>query len=200
MSQRSSYGVIAWLFIGIIILVGYLFIQDYLGEKTVNPEYIIGLATLILAFATFNLAENEIREGNKDRRRLRIKEQLEGLYSPAMACIPYFLIIKEHFSIAEGCEDKCHLGQESYIYQLMQKIKDKYEFLAEQSLKEQLRNYYIVKKERPLIGEMKKEDELNWNKMLSDIQSCIMDEHKKLSDEYSELVNVNRNNNLKTKK
>ncbi len=88
------YAMVAVSLLLVIIIALNLNLKNT-GDMT-DGELAIGLGTFALAYATIILALNETEEGKnnreqarelakKDRRRMRLKEQLEGLYSPLMS-------------------------------------------------------------------------------------------------------------------
>ena len=97
---RRIRNIIITIFTAIIVVVGigtlvHMSATGFSLDLGVG-EAIIGIATLILALATFYLAFIDMEEGirnreqseietGRDRRRLRLKEQLEGLYSPLLS-------------------------------------------------------------------------------------------------------------------
>lgn len=122
-------------------------INTFILKTTKNDFYIINIAdyavafgTIILAVFTARLAKITYNEGirqraesRKERRRLRIKEQLEELYSPLRAEIEFFVHEKIPFD-----RKRDHFKTLMTLY----KIKEKYEFLASEKLREELREYF----------------------------------------------------------
>jgi hypothetical protein len=167
-------------------------------------ELVIGLGTVLLAIFTAYLAFSE-RDENiknreltrivaaKERRRLRIKEQLEGLYSPAMAWIDNFNITDEHFTNSEKNKEFSKPDEpKSGVWIFIQDARSQYQFLAEPPLKEKLIEYYEAREDPPYNKAYDQfyEKELEFRGLLTEIQAMIKSDYKKLSDEYSELVNV----------
>lgn len=163
----------------ILILIGVSFSRVTKFEMTLG-EFLTGAATVFLALATFILVLTGMEEGKKQRRILRLKEQLEGLYSPAMAEIEKFTTIKEHFN-----------PMHTYTKDMMHNIKLKYQFLAEPYLKEKLKKYYSESSQIQYEINMHiDEEQLDFKKFLEEIQKIIRDDYQRLSDEYSEKVNI----------
>ena len=130
----TALGSVFGILLILILLIGVAL------QRIISPEgFVVGAGTFLLSMATFYLAFTEraesisnriqIRElAEKDRRRLRLKEQLEGLYSPLMSHIVILDNISEH--------------RGDPVLSLMQKLRGKFEFLAEDDLKDVLREYY----------------------------------------------------------
>jgi len=133
-----------------IILVVSLW--AYMNGALSFGDFLIGDATVFLAFATVILAFTQIDEGRinrnqisalaeKDRRRLRLKEQLEGLYSPLIGIGRKDFIVKPYHRY-EAPRGEMYGPPPHYIYEMMVEIRGKYKFLAEDELKEALDHYY----------------------------------------------------------
>jgi hypothetical protein len=166
----------------IIILVGIGAISHILltGSSEIGTgEAIIGIATFFLALATLNLAFSEMEEGiknrdqseieaSKDRRRMRLKEQLEELYSPLLSYIDFFDKVSEHSL------------RDTAIWKWMETLRSKYEFLATADLKQELRKYYQCRDQ----GFVDEEDII----ILFNIKKIIIKDYEELSKEYSELT------------
>ena len=150
----------AFLFVGLTIafLGFWAYMMAYSGQIGWG-DMVIGTATLFLAFATFFLAFIEISENKKDRRRLRIKEKLEGLYSPLMANIKLFHDYEQH-----------DYGKP--IYRLMLELKNQYIYLAESDLRKILFTYYntikIDMNQRNLIEKVEDNIEIDYNKLITE--------------------------------
>jgi hypothetical protein len=188
-----------------VLVIGIFWVLDIRNGTANNAEYATGVGTILLAFVTQDLVFNEIDEGKKNRRRDRIRDQLEGLYSPAMAWIDKFAITEEHFTKAESHKIKGSSKNDpkTYTWQMIQDIRSKFEFLAEPILKEQFRQYYEAREHPPYDekGGQIYEKEIEFRKILENIQNLIKEDYKKLSDEYSGLVNISKTesklNNIK---
>jgi uncharacterized integral membrane protein len=112
-------------------------------------EILVGLGTIILAFFTATLATATEREGKKqremiieeaqtERRRLRLKERLEGLYSPLMGLGSDFEHPETHM---EYFKYQSSRGP-GEVYVTMKRIRNIYSYLALSVLKDQLDGYY----------------------------------------------------------
>jgi hypothetical protein len=171
--QRSTLlWAIAWVFIIVIVVTSY---ATYEGIIDLG-EAVIGLATEVLAFATLLLAITEIHEGNlnrelqsqeskNERNRLRLKEQLEGFYSPIM---PY----------VDDFNDKTPRSV-FYIEKegLLNYIQSKYEFLASPELRELFRRFYD------------KDDYIeNWGEIINSIHDTLKEDFKRFTKKYNELT------------
>jgi hypothetical protein len=181
---RRVRSLVSNAFIIIIIIVGFgVLITTFQTEKLEIGielgEGVIGIATLFLAYATFYLAFSEMEEGirnreqaeteaKNERRRLRIKEQLDELYSPIVAYMN--LII----------DKSQHTYREGEIMPLMEKIRSKYEYLAEPKLQKLLQEYYRFNKVTISSQE--------WQDFIAKFTQTIIDDFKKLTEEYNELT------------
>jgi len=180
---RNIRNVITAIFTVIILVVGlgaiyHMVVTEFSFDLGIG-EAIIGIATLILACATFYLAFIDMEEGvrnrvqseleaRRDRRRLRLKEQLEGLYSPLIA---YLDLLSDKSQ---------HLYREGEVMPLMLRIKTKYEFLAEPDLRELLIEYYNTN--------LSALSDQEWDEIITPIIECIGNDNADLSKEYSELT------------
>lgn len=168
MGIKFKVEVISIIFIIIIVITGLL---AYMGVMNVG-ELVLGLSTILLGFAIFVLAYTQVEESQKDRRRLRLREQLYGLYSPLMAHINLFV---------EGDYEQTKI---KIIDPFMEKylIESKYEFLALDKLKELLREYFST---TSVDIRMNRE---NWKKLMDEIRESIREDFKNLTQEYSDLT------------
>lgn len=104
-------------------------------------DLLVGIPTAFLAIATFSLVWVEINANRKERERVRLKERLEGLYSPLMGLGDDFVKPEEHNMTSVGP-----------VYRTMFKIRSVYSYLASSAIKELLDNYfkkYYVSTNRP---------------------------------------------------
>jgi hypothetical protein len=193
-------------FIGLSLL-GYIYTVDkyggdYFFQNYSIGELIIGLGTVTLAFFTASLADSStgdakksrditLQENKKERRRLRIKEQLEGLYSPLMSYIYLFNVVDEHFSLSErhlyGASPR---DPKTAIWLLIQEIRGKYNFLAEPELREELNKYYMFRDDPPYDehGNYINEKGEIFLDILNKVQKMIVEDFEKLTKEYNDLV------------
>lgn len=180
------YAMVAVSLLLVIIIALNLHLKNT-GDMT-DGELAIGLGTFVLAYATIILTLNETNEGRinreqdkdlaeKDRRRMRLKEQLEGLYSPLMSIKETdFLTYQYH----RDKEPEKGGPSEHYVHKKMAEIKSKYNFLATDQLKISLAVYY----------EINFNDEQNENriKLLIELWDEIEAEFDSLSIQYSYLI------------
>jgi len=166
-------------------------------------ELVIGAATLVLGFATYflgytGLADNELNRkqdielAEKDRRRLRLKEQLEGLYSPLIGIGKKDFITKPYHTY-DPPRAEIYGAPPHYIHKIMVEIRSKYKFLAEDELKEALDYYY--KKEFNDWDKMRPAEALA---ILEDLWNKITEDFDCLSIEYSALTSPVRSADGKT--
>lgn len=163
MRERFTGLLIALLCLGLFIYISYGVYQtfklngaeSFWAHLTVG-EAAVGFGTLFLAAFTALLAYNTVQDSNKalrdsqesrelmqlenqkERRRLRIKEQLEGLYSPLMSIMKYFEKPREHF--IPGTIPWREMDGD---------IRFRYEFLSSSALREKFREYYVKRDEYP---------------------------------------------------
>lgn len=160
-------------FIGvfIIIFIGFsmaLCLKDALFSDVFGGAS-IGLGTALLAYFTARLAQATINEGKMERRRLRIKEKLEGFYSPLVHEIENIERIKQ-------CT----------VYDMKNNLQSQFKeftpviaFLASENLKEKIAKLY------------KKDFELSsadWNRYIDKITEIIREDFSSLIEEYNELT------------
>jgi hypothetical protein len=93
-------------------------------------DFYVGSATVLLASATFSLVWSEIDASRKERTRERLKERLEGLYSPLRGIGKNF---EHNFN---------HITPERSVYQVMLDLRKVYSYLASDALRVQLDIYY----------------------------------------------------------
>lgn len=171
-SNARSIVVLGLIFI--TCLIGYGFIMVYIihGEEKLYEanfgDFSVAIGTILLAGFTVYLAWIEIDEGKKERRRLRLKEQLEEFYSPLMAHIEFFDKLDEH------------RVRDTAIWKLMVPMRNRYEFLASPDLREKLRTYYNTN--------LSSLTETKWNELIKPIKKMIVSDFHSLIDEYNELT------------
>lgn len=163
-------------FYGVLICMG---LYVFLYRQTVSWEdMFVAFGTILLALATFQLAYSEVEESRKERRRLRLKEQLEGLYAPLMTDLDLF------------DENKSGISLMSTIEIIYNKIKLKYEYLALPNLREQIREFYrinyIVSTKKPIKPDLI----AKFNKVcIIETKETIFNDYNSLLEEYNELTN-----------
>jgi len=190
---------------GLILIISFLIAIVYIGPFfninviiTDKKENISSVKIRDKKSPQKLLSSNAIIDSNsttKQIRKERIKEQLEGFYSPAMAWIDKFNITDEHFTNSERRRMSKFFEQNEYksgIWIFIQDARNRYQFLAEPNLKPKLIKYYEEREKPPYDehGNQIYKKELEFRGLLTEIQAMIKSDYKKLSDEYSELVNV----------
>jgi len=131
-----------------------------------NGEYFIGVSTLFLGMVTFALVYTEISEGKKRRQIERLRERLEGLYSPLMGLGDFEFVYD-------------HLNVERYNYLMMKDLRKVYSYLASDALRNQLDIYYShVDAGR---------DELNETE-LKNLETQFKADYEEITKEYRELT------------
>jgi len=174
MDKKTQFKLV---FYGILGSMGIYILLNY---QTVHWEdMFVAIGTVILALFTWKLALTEteeskqtrqimIEEARKERRRLRLKEQLEGLYSPLMSFIDLI-------------DDKeQHRYKDGDIMPMMHGLRSKFEYLAEPHLKEILREYYNTN--LSLLSDTE------WQDLASRLRDGIGIGHSRLIDEYNDLT------------
>jgi hypothetical protein len=184
MEYETKRLVIALIFIGIMVVV----LIPFSRKEMHAGELVIGEATILLAFATFLLAMTEteesrqnrqimleegraqrqvmLDEARRERRRIRLREQLEGLYSPLMSFIDII-------------DDRTQHRQGELMF-LITSLRTKYEYLAEPKLKEVLREYYNTNKST--ISNEK------WIELANKLGDAIGIDYTFLIEEYDDLT------------
>lgn len=176
MNKSKKFDWILIFVIGTGLIILLLIILVLQGK--ISPDgFVVGTGTFLLAIATFYLAYTERTESisnriqdkelaEKDRRRLRLKEQLEGLYSPLMSCLNYLDNRDAHTS--------------EPLLSLMQKLRGKFEFLAENDLRDLLREYYVT--DIPVISKT------DWDNLIYPMIEAIGTGCADISFEYDDLT------------
>ena len=137
-------------------------------------EFAVAIGTIILAFFTFVLANNETIERRNERRRLRLKERLENFYSPLMGYIHKFHDLGLH-------------AKDTDISILMSSLKTKYVFYASSTLQEELKEYYKlieVWNESVVTSSYYQK----WEKMIKGIINIISEDYEIFFKEYKDLT------------
>jgi len=184
------YAMVAVSLLLVIIIALNLNLKK-IGDMT-DGELAIGLGTFTLAYATIILALIETEEGmnnreqarelaEKDRRRMRLKEQLEGLYSPLMSIKETdFLIYQYHrFEGREGA-GMIPAEIEHYVHRKMAELRSKYNFLTTDELRVSLNVYYEI--------DFNDEENENRIKFLIKLWDEIEGDFDLLSIKYSDLT------------
>ena len=166
-------------------------------KKVHFEEFFVAFGTIMLAAFTYDLATREtresremrqlmIQEARRERRRLRLKEQLEAFYAPLRADLEliffkYQIFIDRHRAFRKVMHDN--------------EIKKKYEYLALDKLKEQLREYFrmwedlnsfAVRKHYTDVGTENTEKIII--EKLEEITKTIFEDYKNLIKEYNDLT------------
>lgn len=183
---RFSYYAIFAIVIG-WILIGYWNALKMHGVENIFEtsfgEISVAVGTILLAFFTMELAYGEVKDNREmrqlmieeaynERRRLRIKEQLEGLYS--------FLIAHRDLFVEGDYEHTKGVDIDPFMAKYL--IKGKYEFLASQKLKLLFREYFKLS---PSDIQM---DRDNWIRLMNEIRNCIDVDFHYLIQEYNDLT------------
>ena len=174
-----------------IIIVALTINLKNIGDMT-DGDFAIGLGTFTLAYATIILALNETDEGRnnreqarelaeKDRRRMRLKEQLEGLYSPLMSIKETdFLTYQYHRYTERERAGMYPAEKEHYVHRKMAELRSKYSFLATDQLRVSFNVYYGI--------DFNDEENENRIKFLIKLWDEIEGEFDLLSIKYSDLT------------
>jgi len=192
MNKREEFDWTPIYIIGTGLIILFLTILVFQGK--IGPDgFVVGTGTFLLAIATFHLANIERAESRqnrkqdkhlaeKDRLRLRLKEQLEGLYSPLMG------IGKEDFIIQPNHRYEAPRGDQwgpdpNYVHEIMVEMRSKYKYLADDELKKALDFYYTKELD---YGETLGKEE--WSALIEDLWDRITEGFDMRSIEYSNLV------------
>jgi hypothetical protein len=153
-------------------------------------ELSLALATIVLAIFTYQLASytyqlarTEIVENKKEKRRLRIQEQLKDFYAPLRAKMEYIFSEKRDYII--------------YFKNIIDEydVETKYEYFANDKLKETMREYFtnifdldssFLKKLRLREGSDMADTYII--KKITDIKDTIIHDYERLIKEYNELT------------
>jgi len=160
--------------LGFSIIIGFIIIGSIialLSKDALFAEVLsgasIGMGTALLAYFTFRLTDATIKEGRQERRRQRIKEQLDILYSPLKAHTNELRDIRRHNVLR--------------IKNMMEGIKMRYEYLATPELLEKFRDYYKYFPLHLVTIE-------NWDSYIDEIINQVEKDYKILIDEYTSLT------------
>ena len=180
MTQKVSMEQKDYVKLSFYMILGGMALHIVLNPKDILWEdMFVAFGTVLLALFTYTLASGEtassaemrelmINEARMERRRLRIKEQLEGLYSPLMA------------ELESMTNQGSHYRPDAQLFLLMSQLKSKYEYLADSDLKEQLRDYYNTN-----LSEVSPE---RWENMVDVLRDAIAFGHLSLIEEYDALT------------
>jgi len=132
-------------------------------------DLLVAIGTGALAVFTFYLARTEIEEGKKERRRLRLEKQLQGLYSPLTHKIENIERIKQYavYDIKDNLQS--HFNEFTPVIA----------FLASENLKEKIAKLY--KKDFELSS-------VDWSRYIDQIAEIIREDFSSLIEEYNELT------------
>jgi len=164
---HNQFKRIAWACFGLLIAMAIPLVLGWMGWE----GFIVGFATVLLGFATFNLGFIEIKESRRERRRLRLKEQLEDLYSPLFG-----------LGAREFLEFSCHRQADHRVHKKMEELQSRYKYLATNELRELLDIYYQTD-----IGPLSHDKQL-WNNFIRPIWNHIVSDFENRSDEYNDLT------------
>jgi len=175
MEQKRAF---QYVFYGILGSMAFYLLAH--SQEIIWEDMFVAFGTVILALFTWHLALTQtdeskqtrellIDEGKKERRRLRLKEQLEDLYSPLMAHISYFDWLQPRSNHIRG------------IREFMEyEIKNRYEFLATTQLRNLLITYY-----HPDTRTMTDQD---WSIFIRNVGKTIEDDYSRIAREYYDLT------------
>lgn len=165
---------IAISLLALIIFCGFVISIFYHGGKETMKinfgEFSVAFGTLFLALFTYVLAVTERDESRNERRRLRLKEQLQLLYSPLVAKEKDIIQIKNY-----GVQLK-----KGELVKIFDAFKPMLEFLALENLKEKINELY----QKNFEGYKNEE----WNNYIEQIIEIINEDTNTLIDEYNELT------------
>ncbi len=158
-----------FLFLIFIALVGVIYLLTIIpavGEhiEITFGELAVAFGTLLLAYYTYLLGFNDVLESRKERKRLRLKEQLEGFYALLMPYIDDFNDQTTREGFYRGKQD------------LMDRIQSKYEFLASPKLRELFRRFYD-----------RTDYIYNWTEIINSIHDTILEDFQAFTEEYNRL-------------
>lgn len=177
---RRWHAVLAVVFIALMINP----VIFYLNQDMAKGEFFIGSATVILAMATFFLAFTEHTEGQysreqvdrlakEERMRLRLNEQLEGLYSPLLAELDKIENTKIYGSQLVKKE----------LLMIFDKYKHILEFLGSDRLKDKIIRLYEMSSE----VEMKFTRD-DWDRYVNKLIEIIIEDTNSLMKKYEDLT------------
>lgn len=168
MSEKKSNIFIGIAAIAVVVFIGFFasLLSDFHEASVINfGEFSVAIGTLLLAAFTFQLAVTEVEESQNERKRLRLKEQLEGFYSLLMPYIDDF-------------NDQRTRGVFLHEKQgLMNNVQSKYEFLASPKLRELFRRFYD-----------RNDCNKNWAEIINSIHDTILEDFHKFTEEYNKLT------------
>lgn len=176
------FPILVLILLSIVFTLRIVELKDFL---TINlGDVMVALGTILLAFFTAELAMSAtedakayrrvmIDEARRERRRLRIREQLYGLYSPLMAHVTLF-----------SKEDYEH-RKEKMIDPFMEKylIKSNYQFLASDRMKDLLIQYFDTTPANI------RQDTGSWEELMDQLRNTVSEDFHNLSEEYRNLTN-----------
>ena len=167
----------------ILIVITSLALQGILSLE----GFVVGGGTFLLAMATFYLAYAERAESisnriqdkelaEKDRTRIWLKNRLDEFYGPLFGNLTTF-----HVGDRE-------MTKREFIDPFLNKysIRDKYNYLASNRLKELLDRYFSFAEADIRMERGKTDDE--WKALLDEIKASITEDFKVLKQRYYELV------------
>lgn len=137
----------------VISIISVLYLMDQLNEMRLDRKYMK-------------------EEDERERNRIRLKEQLEGLYSPLLANRDLFV------------EGNYENTKETVIDPFMKKyqIKEKYEYLASNRLRPILREYFKL---TSIDIKMNRD---NWKELMKRMRGCIDSDFHYLLQEYTAIT------------
>lgn len=173
MSEKKNIIYTLVAIIGIFVFIGFLanIISNPIEATKINfGEFSVALGTILLAIFTYQLALTEVEESRKERRRLRVREQLKEFYAPLIAK-------KDVIEIIRTYEVKV---SHSHLIEIFDEFRPMLEFLALRDLKDKIPELYTKDFE-----EYSSED---WKKYFDELIDCIYRNFNSLIEEYNELT------------
>jgi len=148
------------IFVIPFIISSFILLPSFLKGQISEGDFIVGLGTLALAFATMSLVLVELEVSSVNRRINRIKDQLDRLYAPLYG------IGEKNFT----WDYKHREGQSIYNF-MMAEIRNRYKYLASPELKKLLDDYYQRISDYKSIEEEKLK--VIWKQIIKDFEALV---------------------------
>jgi hypothetical protein len=185
------------IMMGILVIVIAFGALYSVGTHGMNEFFLINfgelslaLATIVLAIFTYQLASytyilarTEIDENRKERRKLRIQEQLKELYSPLRAKMEYIFSERRDYI--------------TYFKNIIDEhgVVNKYEYYSNDKLKELMREYFtnILDLDSSFLRKMRLKEGSDMTdtyiiEKITEIKDNIISDYESLIEEYNELT------------